>query len=200
MLGSDAREAAKYLLGCRISHDTAEGCVSVQITEVEAYLGEADPASHAYRGMSQRNRVMFGPPGHLYLYLSHGLHVCGNVVTGRATEASAVLLRAGEVVEGRELALRRRGPRALDSKLASGPGNLMRALGVQLLQNGTFLVSDGALRVELTTPLTGLQIQSGPRVGVSRAADSPQRFWKAGNPSVSAYRRSPRTNSPLLPR
>lgn len=196
MLRRDAGDAARYLLGCRISHDTAEGCVSVQITEVEAYLGEADPASHARRGISERNRVMFGPPGHLYLYLSHGLHVCGNVVTGREAEASAVLLRAGEVVEGRELARARRGPRVPDSKLASGPGNLMRALGIQLFQNGTSLLSDGAVKLALTTPLASSQIRSGPRVGVSRAADSPQRFWKEGDPSVSPYRRSPRADYP----
>jgi DNA-3-methyladenine glycosylase len=167
--------------------------VVVALTEVEAYEGESDAASHAYRGMRPRNAVMFGPAGALYVYRSHGLHWCCNLVTGDSGEASAVLLRAGRVIEGVEVARERRGG-IVGRPLARGPGCLGQALGVTGADNGADLLSKGG-RLELVpdpTPTDRRAVLSGPRVGVSLAHDVPWRFWLEGEPSVSAYRRSPR--------
>ena len=120
LLARPADQVAPRLLGWALSNSTAEGTVTVVLTEVEAYLGEDDPASHAYRGPTARNLVMFGRAGHLYTYLSYGMHWCCNVVTGVDGHASAVLLRAGRVTEGVELARRRRGGRVRDTALARG--------------------------------------------------------------------------------
>jgi DNA-3-methyladenine glycosylase len=111
---------APALLGCVLAHETAEGLVAVELTEVEAYSGRADPASHAYRGMTGRNAVMFGPPGHAYVYFTYGMHFCVNVVCEPAGTASAVLLRAGRVVAGESLARRRRAVRHLAAAGADG--------------------------------------------------------------------------------
>jgi DNA-3-methyladenine glycosylase len=188
---------APALLGLRLVSDSDEGTVAVTLTEVEAYAGGADPASHAYRGPTPRNEVMFGPPGRLYVYLSYGMHWCANVVTGPAGEASAVLLRSGRVVEGSELARRRRGPSVADRSLARGPACLTRTLAITRADNGADLLGGGALRLERGGP-AGPQASAlarpacGPRVGVSSAADVAWRFWTAGDETVSAYRRSPR--------
>lgn len=168
-------------------HETAEGPVSVRLTEVEAYAGERDPGSHAYRGATKRNEVMFGPAGHLYVYFTYGMHHCCNVVVGEVGTASAVLLRAGEVVEGVELARVRRtaGP---DRDLARGPARLCQALGIDLAHNGTDL-STGPLTLTLTDrPVDPGLVRTGPRVGLRHAADHPWRFWVDGEPTVSAYR------------
>ena len=101
-------QVAPELLGCVLEHQTAAGLVAVELTEVEAYEGEADPASHAYRGQTRRNAVMYGPPGHAYVYFSYGMHFCVNLVCLPAGSASAVLLRAGTVTEGEDLARARR--------------------------------------------------------------------------------------------
>lgn len=190
-LADDPLAAARNLLGCELSHATSNGVVTARITEVEAYLGELDEASHAYRGRTSRNKVMFGPAGHLYVYFSHGLHFCGNVVTGKDGEASAVLLRAGRVVEGLALARERRGPRPTDAGLARGPANLMQALGIDQTHNGSTLLGGGAIRL-VPGGTDGLDVESGPRVGVAKASDVPWRFWVAGDETVSSYRRSPR--------
>jgi DNA-3-methyladenine glycosylase len=132
-----AVEVAPVLLGCVIEHDTPEGLVAVALTEVEAYQGQADPASHAYRGRTQRNAVMFGPPGHAYVYFTYGMHFCLNLVCLPEGTASAVLLRAGRVIEGEDLARARRaapGPAGRD--LARGPARLCQALGIARGQNG----------------------------------------------------------------
>jgi len=184
---------APALLGALLRHETAEGLVVVEITEVEAYDGERDPASHAFRGPTPRNAIMYGPPGHLYVYRSMGMHWCVNVVTGPEGRASAVLLRAGTIIEGIEIARERRGPRISDRDLARGPGRLCQALGITGDHYGIDLFTDGPLRLEVRqTPLAKRLIASGPRVGVSGAADIPWRFWVDGDRSVSAYRRSPR--------
>ncbi|MGW2783550.1 DNA-3-methyladenine glycosylase [Streptomyces populi] len=195
-LAHPAEEVAPRLLGAVLTHATPEGTVSISITETEAYSGATDPASHAYRGMTPRNAVMFGPAGHLYVYRSHGLHWCANVVTGRDGTASAVLVRAGRVIEGEDLARRRRGGTAEDARLARGPGNLCQALGVTAEHNGTDLLTGTSVALSEGEPVPAALIRVGPRVGVSRAHDLEHRFYLAGDPTVSAYRLSPRARPP----
>ena len=192
LLRRPAREVAPDLLGWTLSHTTDEGTVSVVLTEVEAYMGVDDPASHASRGPTPRNLVMFGQAGHLYTYLSYGMHWCCNVVTGEDGHASAVLLRAGRVVEGADLARQRRGERTTDRSLARGPGCLGQALGLHREHNGADLVAGGTLRLRPGDRVDPSRIASGHRVGVSVAHDVPWRFWIEGDPTVSAYKRSPR--------
>jgi DNA-3-methyladenine glycosylase len=167
---------------------TADGIVAVRLVEVEAYGGEEDPASHAWRGPTPRTRVMYGPPGHAYVYLSHGIHWCLNVVTGPPGRASAVLLRAGEVVEGEDLATWRRGG-ADPIRLARGPGLLGRALGLDGSWDGIDL-TDRTTRLGLRrgAPLEDDQVVSTGRVGVRRGIDTPWRFLVHGNPHVSGPR------------
>lgn len=177
-------ELAPLLVGGLVS----DRGVTVQLTEVEAYAGSEDPAAHAWAGPRPRTRDLFGPPGTLYCYLSHGLHICGNVVCGVPGQGWAVLFRAGRVVEGIELARERR-PGVADAALARGPGNLGRALGWTLADSGRLFAGDGPSLVpgEASGP-----VRSGPRVGVSVAHGRPWRFWADGDPTVSGYRRSPR--------
>ena len=171
----DPLEVAPRLLGAVLTH----GGVSVRITEVEAYAGPRDPGSHAYRGQTARNAVMFGPPGHLYVYFVYGMHFCANLVTGPEGDPGAVLLRAGEVVAGLDVARERR-PASRDRDLARGPARLCRVLGIDLSHNG--------MRPELVAgePVTALS--TGPRVGLRLAADRPWRFWITDDPTVSTYR------------
>jgi DNA-3-methyladenine glycosylase len=192
LLADPAADVAPRLLGWRLTHTTDEGTVAVELTEVEAYMGADDPASHAYRGPTPRNLVMFGKAGHLYTYLSYGMHWCCNVVTGPDGHASAVLLRAGRVVEGHELAQRRRGERVKEHALARGPGCLGQALGLHREHNGTDLLTDPALHLSPPSEQDAREVLSGHRVGVTVAHDVPWRFWVADEPTVSAYRRSPR--------
>jgi len=162
--------------------------VAVRITEVEAYEGINDPASHAFT-RTPRSEIMYGPPWRLYVYQTRH-HFCANIVTGPTEVAAAVLIRAGEVIDGIELARERRGGVA-DTRLARGPGNLTKALGITLADLGTdVLTADGVHLGD--APTEALATASGPRVGVSRAADVPWRFWVEGDPTVSAYKRSPR--------
>ena len=166
---------------------------------MEAYGGVPDgpwpdAAAHSYRGISGRNAVMFGPPGRLYTYRSHGIHVCANVSCGPDGTAAAVLLRAAALEDGADAARARRGELVRAAALARGPGNLCSALGITMDDNGIDLFDPAApVTLELNEPLTAV---SGPRVGVSQAADRPWRFWLAGRPEVSAYRRSPRAPAP----
>jgi len=193
LLSRSAPEVAPHLLGWRLTASSAEGTVCVELTEVEAYDGAADPASHAFRGQTPRNTVMFGPPGHLYVYFSYGMHWCANVVCGPVGTASAVLLRAGRVLEGETLARVRRGPRVRLSALARGPATLTQALGVTGADNGSDLIS--GVRLTLRPPAEDrrdVAISTGPRVGVSSAPDVGWRFWVSGDETVSAYKRSPR--------
>jgi DNA-3-methyladenine glycosylase len=185
-------EVAPDLLGWRLSHTTDDGTVTVELTEVEAYMGAADPASHAFRGPTSRNEVMFGPAGRLYVYRSYGMHWCCNVVTGTDGVASAVLLRAGRVIEGEEVAHRRRGERVKPHALARGPGCLGQALGLHREHNGVDVLTSETVRLAPGEPVERSRVASGHRVGVSLAHDIPWRFWIAGEASVSAYRRSPR--------
>lgn len=177
-----AVELAPRLLGGRLSF----GGTTLSLTEVEAYQGRDDPAAHSWAGKTARNSDLFGPPGTLYCYLSYGLHVCGNLVCGEA--GSAVLFRAARVETGLELVQARR-PGVSTAALARGPGNLGRALGWDLTDSGrTF----DQVQLELSPGPRPGAIQAGPRVGVSVAWQRPWRFWVVDDPTVSAYRRSPR--------
>jgi DNA-3-methyladenine glycosylase len=191
LLAGPVVDAARGLLGCRL----AAAGVTLRLTEVEAYAGVgADPASHAHRGRTPRNAVMFGPPGHLYVYFTYGLHWCANVVCGPEGEAAAVLLRAGEVVGGLPAARARRSRAASDAELARGPARLTAALGIDRAAGGAYLLSAaGPVRLRpAPQPVDPAQIRSGPRVGVAGGQDTPWRFWLAGEPTVSAYRRQTR--------
>jgi DNA-3-methyladenine glycosylase len=250
-------QVARELLGCVLEHETAEGLVAVELTEVEAYAGQADPASHAYRGRTARNAAMFGPPGHAYVYFTYGMHFCVNLVCQGDGTASAVLLRAGRIIEGEELARARRtrrraggdrgspgqGGASQDSAsqdsasqdsasqdsasqdsasqdsasqdsasqdsagrpatdlvardLARGPARLCQALDIdRALDGADVCAAESPLRVRRRQTGTGTiarsgqgNIRSGPRVGISAAADVPWRFWFEGDPTVSAYKR-----------
>lgn len=188
-------ESARSLVGARIR----AGDVLVRIVEVEAYGGPVtgswpDPAAHSFRGPTPRNSVMFGPAGRLYVYLSYGMHLCVNITCGPDGDAAAVLLRAGEVVEGIDTVRARRGQRPDVAKIASGPGNLGQALGVTLSDNGIDVLDPSAsiALVDRVDTDAHIDIDEGPRVGVSTAAERPWRFWIRDSASISSYRRSPR--------
>ena len=222
-------EVAPDLLGCVLWHDSPAGRVAVRLVEVEAYLGASDPASHAFRGQTARNAVMFGPPGYAYVYFTYGMHFCVNLVCQPPGQAEAVLLRAGEVVAGADLAAQRRvrengrdpgngdGPgngrrlRAVD--LARGPARLCQALDIDRGLDGADVCGPGSalgigpgqqpIAAAPADPGAGLAapapppaakgqavIRTGPRVGVSQAADRPWRYWLADDEHVSLYRPS----------
>lgn len=188
-------EVARDLLGASLTLRRPDGSVTVRLTEVEAYAGAQDPGSHAYRGRTARNAVMFGPPGHLYVYRHLGLHHCANVVTGPVGQACAVLLRAGEVVDGVQVALARRlaaGVVRRDVDLARGPARLAVALGLTTADDGLDLLGAGAGLVASAGAVGA--VARGGRVGVSGPGGDPDRFpwrlWLEGDPTVSAYRRA----------
>lgn len=203
MLDVDPVAAAHLLLGAVL----ISRYVSATIVEVEAYGGPPDgpwpdPAAHSYRGPTPRNAVMFGPPGRLYTYRSHGIHICANISCGTEGVAAAVLLRAAVIESGHRLAQRRRGAAVPVPALARGPGNLCSALGISMTDNGVDVFDPGSpVRLRLAAAGAGKpeRLCSGPRVGVSQAADRAWRFWIPGYPEVSAYRRSPRVPKPDLP-
>ena len=176
VLSQPVLEAAPRLLGATFTH----GGVTLRLTEVEAYDGDNDPGSHANRGRTERNKVMFGPPAHLYVYFTYGMHHCCNVSCGPMGTASAILLRAGEVLDGLVTARARR-PASTDRDLARGPGRLCKVMGIDRGDDGLDLTD--ALR--LGPPLDA--ISTGPRVGLRLAADRPWRFWIPGDPTVSRY-------------
>jgi DNA-3-methyladenine glycosylase len=198
-----AQQVAPELLGRVLEHETPEGLVAVVLTEVEAYAGAQDPASHAYRGRTERNGVMFGPPGHVYVYFTYGMHFCVNLVCMPPGVASAVLLRAGQVIAGTGLArARRRRAGQAERDLARGPARLCQALGIDRSVNGIDVcdpasplrlrAGPGALASLVAYDVAGTPpesvIHTGPRVGVREAAEVPWRFWLDGEPTVSAYR------------
>ena len=189
-LNRPAPEVAPGLLGCVLEHESAEGLVAVRLTEVEAYNGEGDAASHAARGRTARNAVMYGPPGHAYVYFTYGMHFCVNVVCMTPGTASAVLMRAGAVIAGEDLARGRRPVKGPPRDLARGPARLCQALGIDRALNGADFC-DPASPVRLRTRIGSVEenaICTGPRVGVSAAATVRWRFWLDGEPSVSVYR------------
>ncbi len=188
-----ATVVAQELLGCLVSH----AGVTVRLTETEAYAGERDPGSHAFRGRTPRTAVMFGPAGFLYVYFTYGNHWCVNLVTGSDGAAEAVLLRGGAVVEGHDLAAARR-PGVRERDWCRGPGRLTRTLDLDGRHTGL-----DVCRPPLGEPADVLvwspdpavdpaRLRAGPRVGVSGPGGDgeafPWRFWLADEPTVSAYR------------
>jgi DNA-3-methyladenine glycosylase len=174
------------LLGWKLLSESGGSTTGGRIVEVEAYHGANDPASHAYRGRTPRTAPMFELGGTIYVYFSYGMHTCVNIVTGPAGEAGAVLIRALEPGVGLEVMTARRGHTDLHL-LTSGPGRLTQALGITLELSGTRL--GGTLSIQPPShPLPPNAVVSGPRVGISRAADRPWRFWVRGNPFVSRSR------------
>lgn len=188
-VGLPALEMAPKLLGATIEH----AGVGIRVVEVEAYDGANDPGAHGFRGETPRNSVMFGPPGHLYVYFTYGMHYCINVVCGESGRAAGVLLRAGEVISGVDLARQRR-VNAKGRDLARGPARLAQALGfTDLSLNGVSLVAvDSPVRLARGTAVPSSAISTGPRVGVSGPGGDgvkyPWRFWIADDPYVSTYR------------
>jgi DNA-3-methyladenine glycosylase len=189
LLERSSVELAPLLLGAVLRRDG----VALRITELEAYLGaETDPGSHAFRGRTKRNTTMFGPPGHLYAYFSYGMHVCANIVCSPEGDASALLIRGGEVIDGVAEARRRRTTSTTDNDLARGPARLTIAVGIGLGDDGADL---GRPPFELTLPAGPTEVRTGPRTGVAGpggGAAYPWRFWIPGEPSVSPYRRHPK--------
>jgi DNA-3-methyladenine glycosylase len=182
-LAVDPIDAAQLLLGSYLE----AGDVRVRIVEVEAYRGGDDPASHCYRGKTPRNAVMFGPAGFLYVYFVYGMHFCANVVSLTDGVPGAVLLRAGEVVAGEDVAFSRRPASRSAHELAKGPARLCKVLGLDRAANGLDLTSpDSPVRLYAGEPAT--DVRSGPRVGVAVAMDVPWRFW-IDSPAVSTYKR-----------
>ena len=157
-------EVARDLLGAVVSRSTGDGTVRLRLTEVEAYAGEIDPASHAYRGQTRRNVTMFGPPGHAYVYFTYGMHYCVNLVCSPPGEATAVLLRAGEVTAGLELARSRR-PRMSDRDLARGPARLTQALALNLSDDGLDVCGGTGLIVGPGEPVPDEAVRTGPAGG-----------------------------------
>ncbi|MEU6843082.1 DNA-3-methyladenine glycosylase [Streptomyces sp. NPDC046716] len=184
-------DVAPDLLGRVLVRRTPDGPIELRLTEVEAYDGAIDPGSHAYRGRTARNSVMFGQPGHVYVYFTYGMWHCMNLVCGEEGRASAVLLRAGEITRGAELARKRRLSARNDRELAKGPARLATALDVDRSLNGTdACAGPGApLTVLHGTATPADQVSNGPRTGVSGPGGvHPWRFWIPNDPTVSPYR------------
>jgi DNA-3-methyladenine glycosylase len=191
-------DVTRELLGCDVSMTSPQGTVVVRLTEVEAYRGADDMGSHAYRGRTARNEVMFGPAGFVYVYFTYGMHWCMNLVCQGPGEAAAVLLRAGRVVGGAEIAASRR-PGSSPRDLARGPARLTKALGIDGDCNGADL-GRGPIRVHPGDPVPDALVRTGPRVGVARGGDLPWRYWIDGETSVSTYRPAvKRTRRPPSP-
>src|SRR5690606_4521668 len=189
----DARLVAADLVGCRLVHRLPAGeRLVLRLVAVEACLGDgSDPASHAHRGPTARNGSMFGPPGRLYAYLSHGIHVCANVVCDAEGIGAAVLLRAGEPVCGEARMRRHRGPvaqRGGRRVVASGPGRLAAALGLGLGDDGRSLLRGPLVILPRAEGEHALRIAAGPRVGITKAAELPYRYCDAGSDCVSPFR------------
>jgi DNA-3-methyladenine glycosylase len=206
-----ATEVAPELLGCVLWHASPDGVVAARLVEVEAYRGSIDPASHAYRGKTARNAVMFGLPGYAYVYFSYGMHYCVNLVCQPPGLGEAVLIRAGAIVDGVDLARRRRyglrdangsvpadvgrASRQRERDLARGPGRLCQALAINRSFDGADVCAPGG-SAGISPPeafdqpevAATAMIRTGPRVGISRAADLPWRFWLADDGHVSAYK------------
>ncbi|MFF2842909.1 DNA-3-methyladenine glycosylase [Paenarthrobacter sp. NPDC057981] len=193
-LEGDPRVIAPLILGAVLTHCSDAGPVSVRLTEVEAYLGprdseHPDPGSHTFGGPTARNAPMFGPAGFLYVYFTYGMHYCANLVCGPAGKASALLLRAGEIVDGEGLATLRRPASKAPKDLASGPARLASALGLTTADTGRDALAEPFSLWLPESPAPA--VVSGPRVGVAGPGGSteyPWRFWIEDDPTVSRYK------------
>lgn len=175
-------DVAPDLLGGVLAHDGR----AVRLVEVEAYCGGDDPGSHAFRGPTPRTEVMFGPAGHLYVYLSYGMHWCANVVCGPDGEAGAVLLRAGAPVEGIDAMRSARPAARRDRDLASGPARMCQALGIDGDHGGLdLLASDACVTLVRDGWRSSTEPATSPRIGLSKGADRPWRWYLPGHPDVS---------------
>jgi DNA-3-methyladenine glycosylase len=188
-LAGAALRLAPRLLGAVLVSDVGGAEVAVRLTEVEAYEGTDDPASHAFRGPTARTAVMFGPPGFLYCYFTYGMHWCANIVCGSDGSAAAVLLRAGEIVRGQDVAFARRPAARSARELARGPARLATCLQLASHTNGVDLCSpDSPVRLETMRTRRVSGISAGPRVGITTAVERPWRFWVADDPTVSTFK------------
>ena len=188
-LARPALLVAPLLLGAVLVSERGGERVAIRLTEVEAYEGAADPASHAFRGRTTRTEVMFGPAGHLYCYFTYGMHWCANVVCGVDGIAAAVLLRAGEVIDGQDVARERRPAARRDVDLARGPARLATCLALGRDTNGVDVCStDSDVQLESMPARRRPGVVAGPRVGITVATEHAWRFWLAGDPTVSAFK------------
>ena len=188
-LARPALVVAPRLLGAVVESEIDGVRVAVRLTEVEAYEGADDPASHAFRGRTTRTAVMFGPAGHLYCYFTYGMHWCANIVCGADGVAAAVLLRAGEVLDGIDTARARRPTARKDVDLARGPARLASCLGLGAAQNGVDLCDPASpVRLVSLPARRHRAISAGPRVGITLAAEHPWRFWLTDAPTVSTFK------------
>jgi DNA-3-methyladenine glycosylase len=188
-LAGPALRLAPRLLGAVLVSEIGGAEVAVQLTEVEAYEGADDPASHAFRGETARTAVMFGPPGHLYCYFTYGMHWCANIVCGDDGHAAAVLLRAGRIIRGEDVAFGRRPAARAARELARGPARLATCLQLDAHTNGVDLCApDSPVRLETMRTRRVSGISAGPRVGITVATEQPWRFWLTDDPTVSAFK------------
>jgi DNA-3-methyladenine glycosylase len=188
-LARPALVVAPRLLGAVVVSDVGGQRVAVRLTEVEAYEGMDDPASHAFRGPTTRTAVMFGPPGHLYCYFTYGMHWCANVVCGTHGVAAAVLLRAGQVIEGVDVARARRPAARRDADLARGPARLASCLALAADENGLDLCDPSSVvRLESMPARQRPDVAAGPRVGITVATERAWRFWLTAHPTVSQFK------------
>ncbi|MER7990068.1 DNA-3-methyladenine glycosylase [Streptomyces noursei] len=185
-------DVAPDLLGRTLVRHGPDGPIELRLTEVEAYDGERDPGSHAYRGRTARNATMYGPPGHAYVYFIYGMWFSINLVCGPEGKAGAVLLRAGEVLTGTQLAAGRRPKARNTNELAKGPARLATALDIDRSLDGVDVCApaDTPITILHGTPAPLARVRNGPRTGVGGdGADHPWRYWIEGDPTVSPYRR-----------
>ena len=182
-----AVDLARAVLGRQLVSDQPDGRASGIIVETEAYRGARDPASHAFRGATTRNRAMFGPPGHAYVYLIYGVHLCLNLVAEPEGLAAAVLVRALAPIEGADLMRARRGVEAW-GRLACGPGNLSVALGLSRAHDGADLTAEPLWLSDLPPRRFGCATVAGSRVGVRQGIERRWRFRLDGHPCVSGPR------------
>lgn len=177
---TDAEKTARALLGCEISHFSSQGVTRGIIVETEAYY-QHDPASHSFKGETQRNAAMFLEGGHVYIYFTYGMHYCLNIVTGKEGDGQAVLLRALEPTEGIALMHERRGLKS-EKQLTNGPAKLVQAMGIDQTKNGLWLAQAS---IQIERKYTPKQISISKRRGITRAKDAPLRFYISDNPYVS---------------
>ncbi|MHB6906560.1 DNA-3-methyladenine glycosylase [Streptomyces sp. DB-54] len=184
-------DVAPDLLGRTLVRHSPDGPIELRLTEVEAYDGERDPGSHAYRGRTARNATMYGPPGHAYVYFIYGMWFSINLVCGPEGRAGAVLLRAGEILTGSHLAAGRRPKARNTNELAKGPARLATALDIDRSLDGTDICAPAGAPITILhgTPAPRARLRNGPRTGVGGdGADHPWRYWIDGDPTVSPYR------------